>query len=243
MPFECNFYGLNRFILLDSDNIYELEELLQINLVFEENNATRRNGSYSCYIKNDQFELHFYGNIHDQRMIVSCCNSDLSLNQQLWNQFSQWLKDETGVILWPVTFDNSDMFHILDNLIPGKSASQFYSVKIMFESQRKDSLLDRYSIEISSSSCLNLWNKFQENQNHNRSNDDNINKCRLFCKLIVEYIENISGFYIMKLPIKQILLRNFMTITNRVIILVNEDDSLDIMNKILPFIYSHNILS
>ena len=243
MPSACNFYGLNQFFTLNSDNIYELEELLQITLIFEENNTIKRNGNYRCYIKNDQFELHLYGNRDNQRMIVSSCDSDLQSNQQLWDQFSQWLKDEKGVILWPITFDNSDMFHILDNLIPGKSESRFYSVKIMFESRKTDTLLDRYSIDISSSSCLKLWNQFQENHSYDKSSDNHVYECKLFYKIIVDYIENISGFYIVKLPIKQILLRNFITMTNRIIILVNEDDVLDTMNVILPFIYLHKVLN
>lgn len=243
MPSECNFYGLNQFITFNSDIIYQLEDLLQVVLVFEENNSVKRNGKYRCYFKNDQFELHFYGNQSDQRMIVSSCNNDINLNQQLWDRFSQWLKEEKGVVIWPINFNNDDMFRILDNLVPDKTEDQFYSVKIMFESQRKDTLLDRYSIDIPSNSCLKLWNKFQEKHNHDKFGDSNEEECKLFCKLIVEYIENISGIYIIKLPINQILLRNFMTITNRVIILVNENDILDIMNESLPLIYSQKLLS
>lgn len=232
MPSVCKFYGLNQFIKFDSSIIYELEELFHTVLTFEEYNTIDTNDKYRCYIKDEQYEFHFYGLKSEEKMVVCVCNNNPDDNDTMWRKFSHWLSDTSGIITWLVTFKNDDMFGILDTLIPSHDKEKFYSVKIIFESQDQSALLDRYSIDISANSCLQLYNKYK---------NDEVKRDKLFSEMIEFYVNEQTGMHVLKLPIKHIFIRNYMTMEHHMMILVNEEDLTDTMNECLPTIFDRNI--
>lgn len=239
MPSNCKFYGLNQFLTFDSSIIYELEELFHTVLEFHEYNTIDANDKYRCYIKDGQYEFHFYGLQSVGKMIVCVCNNNPDENDTMWRKFSHWLSDERGVITWPVTYKNEEMLAILDTLIPSPHREQFYSVKIIFECQDKDALLDRYSIDISANSCLQLYNKYKNEKDINMNEDGKRDK--LFSRVIVSYIHEKTGMHILRLPIKHIFIRNYMTMEHNMIIMVNDEDLVDSMNGCLPEIFDRNV--
>lgn len=236
MPSDCKFYGLNQFVTFSSSTVYELEELFHTVLIFKEYDTIDTNDKYRCSIKDEQYEFHFYGKQSNGKMIVCVCNNNPDDNDTMWTKFSHWLRDGQGIITWPITFNNDDMFAMLDKLIPSPTRDKFYTIKIMFESQDKTALLDRYSIDISTNSCVKLYNKYKNDNDISRED-------KLFSEMIISYIHDKTGMQILKLPIKHIFIRNYMTMEHNMIIMVNDEDITDTMNESLPELFQRKIIN
>lgn len=237
MPSDCTFHGTNQFITFDTSILYDLEELFGIVLTFEEHDDLDENHIYQCSIRSETESVKFYGNDRKGRMIVCVICNDIDLRDNLWDKISQWLKDGKGVIIWPITFDNNkEMFDLLDTLMPSDKSTMFYNIRIMFESDDKDMLLDRYSIDISRQSCLQLYNRNKDMRG------DKDGAGTLFNDMIIPYIEGKTGFYMMKLPIRHILIQTYLTLTHNMITLINIDDIDYVMFLCLPYLYETKII-
>ncbi|CCK68598.1 Iml3p KNAG_0B01510 [Huiozyma naganishii CBS 8797] len=234
MPILWNCYGFNKVVdidpvviglwevLLDSAILYHDDVLNVDGLAIDDqrdDDIVRRNITIEG--PNFVFRLVFR---EDKMGPVSalCYAEDISLRDTWFN----WLKNSLGIIIWPLSFNTDQMFSILDAQIVGNKG-KLYDTKLIFQDNELDDeetsqelkYLGKYSIEISKFSIGQLVGDNRES---------------VYLKKVLPYLYEKTGFKVLELPIKHIILTNLITVRSANIV----TQKLDVTDEAKLYIYS-----
>lgn len=251
MPYQWNFYALNKIIDVNNVIIERVEEDVvhsAVQIHSDEIQYTKTNedtDSLKEYILVnlycDKLNVVIISHTGCETPTIMACNFTI---QEAEMRFIECLKDETGAIIWPLYFDTVAMINVIDSVI---EADHWYDTKVAFtiegsvsrapeeqeqvdesdESEEEEDdkrRLRRFSIELDRFTCERL-SRINENV-----------PMEPFKKSIFPYLYQETGMIINKLPVRYIMLQMLMTIRPRYIVTVQRRMPNNIMIAYLNYI-------
>ncbi|CCF57920.1 hypothetical protein KAFR_0D02720 [Kazachstania africana CBS 2517] len=185
MPYIWNIYGLNKIIEWNAEVIESLEE--ELDCVIQHDFDSKE-------LISDKFNV-TYDDCDGNMYICLCFDLEQDNHRrESCDQFFKFLKNHTGVIIWPIKFDEIDMTGIIDCTIHEKE--KWYDTKFEISTEPGKGI-DKFVIELNASSCRSICNGSMENAYRDG---------------ILPYLYDKTGIKVEKLQINCIILTNLMTI-------------------------------
>lgn len=218
MPFKWSFYGLDKQIDVDEYIVGEWEDIFDCTLLI---NKYQNNEHEKFTVNNEKFQMIIYYQ-KKCKLSLFCIQYDDLITL---NTVFTWFKESKGVIIWPLKFDTKLMLQILDSVTIADTESannesnnenttnfndRWFETRIIFKNN-KDYMLDKYSITISGNDCSKIYKRY---------NKINVSEVKLapyeYC--LYDYIYQQTGMQLQELPVRLMMLTNFLTINNEEII-------------------------
>lgn len=224
MSYKWNFYGLDKQLDINEYVVGEWEDILDCTILFQ----TYHNDQYKKYtVSNENFYIIIYYEIeHDLSLL--CIRFDDLIT---FNLLSSWFEEKNGIVIWPCRFDTMCKLQILDSVTLAQSEmhnfnevdpeqdnvveddfarDRWFETRIIFKND-KDYMLNKYSISISGSDCSKIYKRYLKLV-------DSKSLLKPYENCLTDYIYKQTGMQIQKLPVRLIILTNFLTINNKEII-------------------------